>query len=863
MIKKQPRNLLADTLKFLTLIAIEGFAAAAWLLLIPKSSSNAEFLGYSFERLALLVPILGLAALAGFLRLALKTRPNWQAALENKKTRVDLSRWGIVLSFLLALFSWTIPFFVFFLLILDDIGAYVRLLPVFVYAFMVGMECIVFIALNWLDGTQKNGEDQKVFFFKKPFWIIAGLLILIWSVIELTGLGKAPEFVSIISLGVPLLEGQIWYMAGLVGLILCLTNAWTRLPRKEGQRTKANLDLIICVLLWVLAAVLWLSLPLPNNSYFAPRQLPPNNTVYPFSDAAQYDMNSLWVWKGSIKDIVISKPLYVSFLALVHALVGLDYEKVILAQTLVLALLPAVLYLIGKEMHSRLGGVLLGMFAIFREMNSIQAINFANVSNSKLLLSDLPATLVVCVLVLTVIRWLKSDDAKIGLRPFIIGGLVGCLNLMRIQTMLLEPFFILVFIIRYRKNFKKILQACAIFTLAVALIIGPVLIRNHSITGVYWLDNPTASSSLYRFFLSASDEELEIPQAASEEQMLNRNISVISQIISKNLGTVVYMSIDNFMRNFISTVLIFPVRAGNGIGLLDYLQIRDPFWMDVYSQANIRNALVVLFNLIMISFGMAAVGRKNSSTLIWILGFYCIYSSSSALVRLSGWRFIMPVDWLSMAFFAFGMVDGGRWLASRLVGWDGIGNEDDLTGYQTDVPASSFTWKPALAFGITFLLIGAFISIRENLLPVNYPELSQAEVCTTIQKALDGSRWEDQSTELYEFCLREDVKAFAGVGIYPRLFNRGEGYYKRNYDPYFGIQDYRRLVFRTVGDPNGKVFIKTDEKKIQFPDGALVYVVGEDVSKFEARVVLIDGEKPQLIVSSGDFSEAAESSTPD
>ena len=55
----------------------------------------------------------------------------------------------------------------------------------------------------------------------------------------------------------------------------------------------------------------------------------------------------------------------------------------------------------------------------------------------------------------------------------------------------------------------------------------------------------------------------------------------------------------------------------------------------------------------------------------------------------------------------------------------------------------------------------------------------------------------------------------------------------------------------------------TDEKKIQFPDGALVYVVGEDVSKFEARVVLIDGEKPQLIVSSGDFSEAAESSTPD
>ena len=89
----------------------------------------------------------------------------------------------------------------------------------------------------------------------------------------------------------------------------------------------------------------------------------------------------------------------------------------------------------------------------------------------------------------------------------------------------------------------------------------------------------------------------------------------------------------------------------------------------------------------------------------------------------------------------------------------------------------------------------------------------------------------------------------------PRIFDRGVGYYERDYDPYFGIQDYRRLVFRTVGKPNGKVFIRTDEKNIQFPDGAVVYVVGEDATKFEARVVLIEGKHPQLIVSSGTFAD--------
>ena len=680
---KNSNDRIRATSRFLGTIALQGLAAAVWLLLIPKSSGNADFLGYSFERLALLVPILGLAALAGLLWLGLKNKSSWQAALENGKTRDDLSRKVILISFLLALVTWSIPFFVFFLHILEDVGAYVRLLPVFVYAFLAGLECIIFIALAWLDGTRREDGEGTHTFFGKPFWIIAGLLIFIWVIIEFTGLGKAPEYVSIISLGVPLLEGQVWYLAGLIGLILCLVNAWSRLPQNERQGKKPNLDFIICISLWVLAVVLWLNLPLPKNNYFAPRQLPPNNTIYPFSDAAQYDMNSLWVWKGSIKGIVISKPLYVTFLALVHALVGLDYQKIILVQTLVLALLPAVLYLIGKEMHSRLGGIMLGLFAIFREMNSIQATNFANVSNSKLLLSDLPATLLVCVLVLTMIRWVKSSDEKVGFRPFIIGGLIGCLNLMRIQTMLLEPFMILVFIIRYRKDFKKILMACAIFTLAVALIIAPVLMRNHSITGVYWLDNPSASSSLYRFFLSASDEELDIPQAANEEQMLNRNISVISQIISKNLGTVAYMATDNFMRNFISTVLIFPVRAGNGIGLYDYLQIHDPFWMDVYSRGNIWNALVILFNLSMMAFGMAAVSRKNRAAFLLILGFYGIYSLSSALVRLSGWRFIMPVDWLSMAFFSFGLIDVMRRLAARGIGWNGIGSGgcvDHLSG---------------------------------------------------------------------------------------------------------------------------------------------------------------------------------------
>jgi len=276
--------------------------------------------------------------------------------------------------------------------------------------------------LVWLGGEKRPAPRKFTSLFSKGFWIELGILAALWLLTELTGIGKAPALVSIISLGVPLLEGQIWYAAGLLVLILCLAGSWSRLPQEVRSTRKVNADLLVCVALWLLAVGLWLSLPLPRHNYFAPETLPPNNVIYPFSDAEQYDMNSLWVWKGSIKDTVIAKPLYIVFLSILHTIVGLDYGNVIFLQTLVLAILPAVIYLIGKEMHSRLGGLLLALLVILREVNSIQAINSANVSNSKLLLSDMPAALLVCVLILVMVRWFKAPREKVGLPPFAAGG---------------------------------------------------------------------------------------------------------------------------------------------------------------------------------------------------------------------------------------------------------------------------------------------------------------------------------------------------------------------------------------------------------------------------------------------------------
>ncbi len=100
------------------------------------------------------------------------------------------------------------------------------------------------------------------------------------------------------------------------------------------------------------------------------------------------------------------------------------------------------------------------------------------------------------------------------------------------------------------------------------------------------------------------------------------------------------------------------------------------------------------------------------------------------------------------------------------------------------------------------------------------------------------------------FCLSSNTRALEGYGLYPRFLKSGEGYYNRKYDPWFGRQDYSRLTFRLIGTKNAKVYIKTDQEDIRFPNGAIVYAAGRNKNKFEAQFVLVEGPQPELIVSS-------------
>ncbi|MDP2966021.1 MAG: hypothetical protein Q8N39_08320 [Pelolinea sp.] len=832
---------------------MQSLLSFLWLLLIPKEPGNALILGYSLRRLALLIPLSLPLIGALLIQWGLNKYANWRAWLvdEDKKPKTAALLAGG--GFLIAAVVWSFAFLFHFMCFFPDLGAYIRLLPLLVCYLLLGIEAILFVPLA-LYPIKRERRTKKHAFPLAAFLVTFIVLIAGLLVVAITGWGIDPERVSIISLGAPLLEGQVWYIAGLLTLLMAAAFAWACIPKKSRPGLRGKADLVVALVLWLIAVVLWMSLPLPKNNYFAPPVQAPNFEKYPFSDAEQYDLSSLYVYYGSLKDFVVSKPLYVSLLALLHTLVGLSYDRIILLQTLLVALFPAVLYLIGKELHSRLGGIAIALFAIMREVAAIQATSMADVSSTKLLLSDMPAALLASVLALALIHWFKAGGKKVSGHEFIIGGLIGAFILTRIQTMVLVPFVLVLVVIRYFRSFKSILLSALVLLLAVGLVVTPVLLRNHAITGVYWVDNPSSSSGLSRIMTKGLEVEEDISDMFSPEDPLQKNKAVIGSLLKNNLIELIGFTADNFMRNETSTFLTLPIRLGNRTPFLDYLTINKPFWVEVYSQPNLLNIMVFLINSALIALGFAVVFRRNPWAVLAVIGFHFIYSLSSAVVRLSGWRFILPVDWVLYAFYALGLAEGLTWIYRKVAGWNLTPQATWLADYPADKQKNSRGWAAYAMYGVLFIFIGAAIPLRENLLPPLTPEYTKSEVCQTIEAKIMESEYALLAEGFSEFCISDNTRALYGFGIYPRYFKSGEGFYNRSYDPWFGKQPYARLVFRMIGSRNGKIYIKTENEALHFPNGTLVYAVGRDKTKFEAQVVLVEGQQTELLISSAILS---------
>lgn len=698
-----------------------------------------------------------------------------------------------------------------------------------IFPFLLGLffECLVlFIGLLILQrGLHWEPLAKEKRLWQISTWICFAILALLLFM-NTTGIGLEPDKAGWGSPGVPLLFYQVLlaWVAGLSVFLLQFIRPGSRFKRYPAM------DLLICLVLWLAAVFFWMEQDV-QRSYFSPSPVPPNEEIYPYSDAGYYDYNaqSLLLGYGFMNGQVVPRPLYILMLAGFHAIAGQGYEQTIFIQTLVLALLPVLLYLLGKELHSPALGLALGILVIVREVNSIVATPWVEVSHSKLYMADLPTTLAVIALAWLTVRWFKDRPASWS-RGLLVGGGLGVAALLRTQALLLLPAILFAAAWLYWKNWKQLINAGLAILLGLGLVLSPWLIRNWQKTGRLVFDDPVTQNALVAQRYSFDEQAMPLRQTGESEEAYAQRLSAdIRQFLLANPTVVARFVSGHFINNLVSTALVLPTQFSIDQSC-NTSRVCEPFWISLIGKMSPGSQVLLVLNLLVVAFGLAASWRRwKVAGLIPVL-FLLAYSLSNAVARNSARRYILPVDWVGYFYLLIG--------ALEIAGWAAI-----LFGARTDImnigiapepgKSKSFTWSKewiriALA-AVCLLAIGLSLPLAELL---GSPEFTPSSKADLVQQLVDDPTTASLSISpegLESFASQEQVVALQGRAFYPRFYPPMEGEPGSGW-PAYKPYEYRatpKLGFILVG-PAGttQLNLALDEIPEQFPNASDVFILG-------------------------------------
>jgi len=771
---------------FFYLCAIEGAAAIAALFLIPSEGGRP-----SFARLALIAIILVLCI--GWVSVGFR-RPHLLDRLIHPSLIVLTAVLALTLSLLLFLLRYLNPE--------SSLSAYERLSPLLWYLLILSIQLFIYILIF------QNGFHTETLSTNKLVYLSAltafCLLFLLFLFISFTRLGLTPDPAYWGEPGVPML-GWGFILALLGGLcVLWITfHASTRV-----------LNFFLPLAIYLLAVAVWLSVPVDvlANSFYMPIN-PPTFQPFPYSDAGYYDQmaHSLLIgqpYQGQIP----TRPLYIFLLTVLHLLFGENYRNIIMGQTFVLAIIPVVLYYLGKRLHGLIAGVTIALFFIFREMTTLLVSSNTRVSNTKMLLVDLPTLLLLILACLFTLRWLEQRNFKSAL---IAGGTFGLLLLLRTQSMLVLPLIILIALLVFGWKNKSLYLQISVFVLGLMITIAPWLMHNYFQTGQIAFDAPFQ----YKIIASqyAYSGNLDISNYDFEGKGLGR---VLIEFALKDPGFVFGFISNHFLATQVNGLLALPL-------IKPYHGIFEPinlYWMDWGGHLEWYNLILVIFYLALISFGLGSAWKHWRWIGLLPLAFSVGYSIATAIGRFSGWRYDLPADWIWYFYFGIGFAE--LLLQAALV----FGAKEEQVfraaksqhGEQSPKRAQSKGSLQAISsVAILFVAIGALPWMIENIASPRYTDQSQGNLEAKITSFSNAPTIDKLNT----FASQPGAFVQIGRGLYPRFFSKNDGLASANPWPAYAFHDYPRVGFLLLNQTSVSVVFPT-KKIAEFPHAADVIVLG-------------------------------------
>mgnify|MGYP001036498514 CR=1 FL=1 len=824
----------------------------------PSAPENSILFGLSLKRLSVLSLLLCLF-LASLIILISKIRRHYLLSI---LSRIIKRKNLILFIFSMLIVSFSIAWYFYFLPIgimgkYEDL--YVRFKPILLWVLIVSFQSFLFLVI-FLHNFNFKAVKQEINHHKKKYLfslLSLSFFLIIWLVISITLLGISKDL-HWDSVGVPLTLLQV-----LISIFICtlIFHYWSDISKKvKGIKHINNIDFYIFIVLWIIAAILWISAP-QQTSTFNPGPFPPNNQYYPNSDAETYDACAQSVLIGQPFCHFynnVPKPLYSFVLLLLHIIAGQNNSAVINLQVLIFGVMPPLLYLLGKSLKNRFTGLLIAILAILKVRNSIVSnLTIWKVSNPKMMMSEFPLAIMLILFTYCLVKW--SKDTQVNRIYVLLGGSVlGFSILIRHNVWALLPLLIIFFIITARGNVKKkAINATLVLTFFFTAIL-PWTVRNYargevpitaykSLKYVVWenrfsegiLDSNAADQS------SHNTESDKSPHTHVDESSIspNHDIDISSGYFEEILNITSIVS-NHYLHNLVSMVFTLPISpiSGGISNIVPNIQPESPWNFSWNGQINISTALFITMNLIIISIGLGSVYYHFGKGGLVPLFVMAIYNLGVAVARTSGGRYIVPMDWVILLYYAAG-INEIIVLLKHAFGQSQI---------RQNVPAKKesinkfFQRKrlvPALLLGI--FIVASLFPISELAFPKAHFIESADALFNRIENEghLTASEIKTYKKVISDFLKGENAILISGKVLYPRLLRAEDDNTKEFFSEYLIGEE--SLYFKVMNE-TGKhdVYLKTKGKLTQFPNGKEVIVIGclEKGGAIKAKSIFIFGK---------------------
>ncbi len=701
------------------------------------------------------------------------------------------------------------------------------------FPFLVWLTCasggmlILFLAARFGINSRQWKETVRS---QRAAFVVAGLALAILAALtwmaSLRVMGMKPEEEDFwYGAGAPVLAFQV-LVALIIGLGLsALLSKWVKWKW---------LDILLFVLIWAGSAFLWSHEPV-RADFLVTEPVAPNFEMYPDYDARNYDLMSQYalIGQGINNHSFFDRVLYSAFLAYLHNLAGQDYARLMRLQAALFAVLPALLYLIGKRIHSRAAGLGLGVLLALRGVNHINVGDIIETAHQKQMLTEFPTAVLLVLTTYLLVKWTQNPSKNWPLAG-LAGAIIALSTLLRPHPLVLFPVIIALAGLIYRQKARLWLGVSGLVVTAAFLAIIP------------WVQFGGQNTSIFDLYLVRI--KVTIQQRYPQLIQPQGNLSVpVSTVSSGNIHlarirpnpapekSITAFAADNFLNNLVTAIQVLPATPF-------YLDPRivvkktDNFWKPYWDGSLTPWARILIpLNLLFVALGIGTAWKRARVSGLIPLIVMLAYFAVNALARTSGGRYLVPVDWVVVVYYLLGLMTTAQLAMSF------FGKVNEPADSQSEPSGKS---RPFLVRALSVLLVstalGALIPLAQAINPVRFPKATVAELADDFN-ARAGQNLGLSAQSLQEFLSTKDAIILRGRSLYPRQFNKDEGLDISIYDFYHSLP-YPRTLFTTIGQQGEKVVIlaRTDPAPIANTADVMVLGCASDGYVQAWAVILLD-----------------------